>query len=135
MTQLGLPSLIPQICRAIILSPRMAEEKTFTVTDLTIPEPDTKTVAIYSNYAALFSAPEEFIIRFCHKSLVEGQRPKELVRVYLSMAHAKRLMLSMSRVVQQYEAMFGEIKMQPQLTPEGEKLIADQKKKQGDASN
>jgi|SRR5882724_9195730 len=113
----------------------MANEKPVTITNQPEPKPDSKTVAIYSNYAAVFSASEEFIIRFCQKSLDDGERPVELARIYLTLSHAKRLMMAMARTIEQYETLFGQINIEPRLTPEGEKLVAGEGKEQDDANN
>jgi hypothetical protein len=102
------------------------------ITNLVEPESDSNTLSVYSNYVGMLSTPDEFIIRFCQKALESGERPKERARVYLSLSHAKRLMLAMVRSIQQYEVVFGEISVEPRLTPEGQEALAQQRA-QGDA--
>lgn len=102
----------------------MAEESPtpFVINSPADPEADASTVAIYANFANVLSSAEEFILRFCHRSLEEGERPREVVRVYLSLGHAKRLMAAMSTTIERHELMFGEIKT-PELTEEGKRLV------------
>src|SRR4051812_3661337 len=91
--------------------------------ELADPTTDARTISVYSNYAGLLVAPEEFVIRFCQKSVEGRERPLETVRVYMSLAHAKRLVSAMARTLRDYEAVFGEIPVEPSLTEKGKEKL------------
>lgn len=100
------------------------------------PVSDLNTAVLYANYAAVSSTPEEFVFRFCQRSLEGDERPKEVARIFVSLNHAKRLLIAMGRTLQVYEEMFGEIPIEATLTPEGKKKLANQQEvKAIDASN
>jgi len=84
-----------------------------------LSSPDTQ--VIYSNYTAVTAAPEEFIMRFCIRNVDDPATAMETIRVFLTLAHAKRLVLAMARSVKAYEDLFGEIPIEPteHLTEEG----------------
>jgi len=85
------------------------------------PSPDL--VVTYSNYTSVSAAPEECIFRFCQRSLDSENDATEVVRVYMPVGHAKRLVFAMNRTIRAYEEMFGEIAMEPQLTAKGREAI------------
>lgn len=96
--------------------------------------PSQHLVVIYSNYASVAAAPEECVFRFSQRSLDSENDATEVVRIYLPIAHAKRLVFAMSRTIKVYEELFGEIAVEPQLTPEGRKVMGlpDEKKVNAD---
>jgi hypothetical protein len=78
----------------------------------TQPEPQStaQTLRVYCNYAGMAATPEEFILRFCDRDLDDSNKATEIVRVFLSLPHAKRLVIAMARALKGYEEIFGEIK-------------------------
>ena len=61
----------------------------------------------YTNIAGLVVSPEEVAINF---GLVNPDNPEEIfniVRIYMSPGHAKRLALALQRTIDQYEQTFG----------------------------
>lgn len=112
----GLPV---QTCHAIIaaLMDRLLPP------ELREPQADENTISAYSNYAGVQATPDEFILRFCQKPLDAGGRPLETVRIYMSLPHAKRLINAMARNISDYEAVFGEIPVEPTFTPEGKERL------------
>lgn len=89
------------------------------------PEPNSQTIRVYSNYAGLSSTAEEFMLRFGERDLKDPNKVTEVVRVYLSFPHAKRLVVAMARSLQAYEEVFGEITADPieALSPETKKKL------------
>ena len=90
------------------------------------PEEDSRTERYYSNYAALAVTPEEFILRFGERNLKDPNKIIEAARVYLSLPHAKRLVIAMARSLKAHEETFGEIVTDPVAS-----LDAETKKKLG----
>jgi hypothetical protein len=85
------------------------------------PTPTPQTVHLYANYTALTASPEEFILRFCLRDFNDPSKATELARVFVSLGHAKRLVIALARSIKSYEELFGEITADPlqRLTPEG----------------
>lgn len=97
------------------------------------PESTSETVRLYSNYAAVSATPEEVILRFCQRDMKDPNRVIEIARVFLSLPHAKRLVIAMGRSLKSYEEIFGEVPADPvqTLTPEVRKKlgVTDSKEK------
>jgi hypothetical protein len=72
-----------------------------------------QTIRVYCNYVGMAATTEEFILRFCERDLDDPTKATELVRVFLSLAHAKRLVVAMARSLKGYEDIFGEIETDP----------------------
>jgi hypothetical protein len=87
-----------------------------------IPSPNL--LVTYSNYTSVAAVPDECILRFCRRNLDGQDDATEIVRIYLPIAHAKRLILAMTRTVKSYEELFGEVSVEPKLTPEGRRVMA-----------
>ena len=81
--------------------------------------------AFYTNIAGLAMGPEEVILNFGLTNPDNPNEAAEVVRIYMSPGHAKRLAIALQQYITQYESMFGIIVHDPSetLTPEGRKMV------------
>lgn len=97
--------------------------------DVTIHDSPSQFVA-YSNVNGVSFTPEEAVMNFALRRQSDPTQADGVVKVYLSLPHAKRIMLVLAQLVEQYEQIFGEILLEPhqRLTDEGRKLLEKRQK-------
>lgn len=80
----------------------------------------------YVNICQVQFTPEEAVFRFGRRDLEVGERAHNVVTIYMSHAHAKRLMLATFTTLQGHEEMFGEViaDVTKRLTPEARERLA-----------
>ena len=78
----------------------------------------------FSNITMTYVGPEETIIHFALRNEIDPFKGTGIAKVYLTTAHAKRLMSALKKGLEQLEAIFGEVVEDP-----GAKLTADQLQK------
>ena len=76
--------------------------------------------AVFSNAFQLTFTPDDSCIVFCQRDLDDSDLLHGSLRVYMPIAHMKRLWKGLGRAVESYEKNFGEIVTDPRerLTPE-----------------
>lgn len=84
--------------------------------EISIELPEEVAQGIYTNLAIIFHSPTEFVFDFVR--VVPGvSKAKVRSRLILTPEHAKRFLLALSEHIKNYEAQFGEIKVQEMHVP------------------
>jgi len=68
---------------------------------------------VYSNLAAVMISHDDVLIHFAIRHMDDPNIGDGVAKVYLNLAHAKRLANALSFQINNYEKMFGEIKADP----------------------
>lgn len=79
----------------------------------------------YSNVNGISFTPEEAVMNFARRRQSDPTQADGVAKIYLSLPHAKRIMIVLAQLVEQYEQIFGEILLEPhqRLTEEGRKIL------------
>jgi hypothetical protein len=103
----------------------MAETDKNNPADSVVLEDNPNRISIYANLVSITATPEEIILFFGERTIDGTNQGKELVRVYLSHSHAKRVATAMKRSITGYEELFGRIEADPsrRLTPDARKKL------------
>jgi len=75
---------------------------------------------VYANLCNIQMSTEEVILNFALRNPSQPTEAQGLIKVYTNLAHAKRIMETLSKSINQYEAVFGRIDTDPiqSLTPD-----------------
>ena len=68
---------------------------------------------LYSNVSESAISTEELTVTFALRNYVQPTEATGEVKVIMPLIHAKRLVMSLSQLIQNYEAAFGEINVSP----------------------
>jgi hypothetical protein len=79
----------------------------------------------YANVNGITMTPEEVIFHFGTRSHENPNEAKGVAKIYLNVAHAKRIAIVLAQVISEYEEMFGEVEpnVLKRLTDEGKKRL------------
>ena len=79
----------------------------------------------YTNTAVTQVSAEEFVIQFGLINAADPEQSPSIARAYMTPAHAKRLLIVLSSVIERYEQNFGTIAANPDdlFTPEARKRL------------
>ena len=79
----------------------------------------------YANINRMYLTPEEGVFHYALRIPETPNRAKSMAKIYLSIPHVKRIAIGLVSLIQQYEAIFGEIPPEPEarLTEEGRKHL------------
>lgn len=69
--------------------------------------------SVYANYCVVRSTPEEVMLHFGQRSINNPTQGNTVITVYTSLWHAKRLAKALLESIGKYEAVFGEIPIDP----------------------
>jgi hypothetical protein len=77
-------------------------------------------ITAYANIVAILVSPDEVLLHFGLRRSDDPNKGIGVAKIYMTSAHAKRLMAALSGSIQKIEEVFGEIVADPvlQLTPE-----------------
>lgn len=81
--------------------------------------------AAYANVCNITATPDEVFLHFGQKNTDNPGGAAHVAKVCLSLAHTKRLVTALARVIETYESTFGEVIADPaeRLTPELRKRL------------
>jgi hypothetical protein len=84
----------------------------------------------YANLGQVSVSPEEVVLHFGIRTN-ESNVANGVAKIYLSLPHAKRLVIAWASLIQQHEELFGEINLDPttRLTPKGKEYLDKFKEK------
>ena len=92
-----------------------------------ISTPDS--LAVYSDASLLSLVTEEAVLRFGLRNQNNPSQAKDVVTVYVSLPHIKRIAIGLGQLVKQYEELFGTIEQDPmsKLTQKGKERFEKDK--------
>ena len=79
----------------------------------------------YANISGITVTQEEMILNFALREVGNPSEARSIVKVYVGIAHAKRIAIVMAQLLTEYEETFGVIEAQPKrrLTEESKKRL------------
>jgi hypothetical protein len=79
----------------------------------------------YANLGRVIVSPEEVTLHFGIRKQDDLNVADGVAKIFITLSHAKRLVIAWTKILQQHEELFGEIVIDPlkKLTPKGKEFL------------